>query len=134
MTEHSTMLDKLQQQWDAVAAADADGAHEIYVDDAVLEFPQSGERFEGVENFKTWRSQYPAQVRFRVRRTTVRADFAVQETSVSYDGGPWQLGVRLLDLHDEKIVRERIYVTEPWEAPDWRAEWRAATPADQPAT
>ncbi|WP_143111449.1 hypothetical protein [Arthrobacter sp. ov118] len=37
---------------------DEDIAHEIYHDDAVLEFPQSGERFEGVENFREWRRQY----------------------------------------------------------------------------
>jgi hypothetical protein len=31
-------------------ATDTDVAHEIYHEDAVLEFPQSGERFEGVGN------------------------------------------------------------------------------------
>ena len=30
-------------------------AHEMYHSDAVLEFPQSGERFVGVENFREWR-------------------------------------------------------------------------------
>jgi hypothetical protein len=32
----------------------------MYDDDAVLEFPQSGERFEGVANIREWRSRYPA--------------------------------------------------------------------------
>jgi hypothetical protein len=27
----------------------------MYAPDAVLEFPQSGERFEGVANFLSWR-------------------------------------------------------------------------------
>ncbi len=40
----------------AHARADPDFAHEMYHDDAVLEFPQSGERFVGVENFREWRS------------------------------------------------------------------------------
>ena len=43
-------------------------SHEIYHDDAVLEFPQSGERFVGKENFLTWRKRYPAKVDFRIRR------------------------------------------------------------------
>jgi hypothetical protein len=44
------------------AASDEDGAHEIYDPDAVLEFPQSGERYEGVPNFLEWRRQYqPAE-------------------------------------------------------------------------
>ena len=33
---------------------DYDKSHEIYHEDAVLEFPQSGERFEGVANFTKW--------------------------------------------------------------------------------
>ena len=33
-------------------SSDPDRAHEMYDDDAVLEFPQSGERFVGVENFR----------------------------------------------------------------------------------
>jgi hypothetical protein len=51
-----------------------DLAHQMYHDDAVLEFPQSGERFEGVENFKEWRAQYPAEVDYRMRRITTAGD------------------------------------------------------------
>jgi hypothetical protein len=34
---------------------------------AVLEFPQSGERFGGVENFREWRRIYPASLAFEIR-------------------------------------------------------------------
>lgn len=121
--------------WDH-AGADIDNAEQIYSDDAVLEFPQSGERFEGRETFTEWRSQYPASredMRWRIRRTTVRDDFAAVEISASYDRGDhWLQGVQLLDFRDGKVVRERIYVTESWDAPDWRAPWRSDTPADPP--
>jgi hypothetical protein len=103
---------------------DAIASHEMYHDDAVLEFPQSGERFEGVENFREWRSQYPAAVEFLVRRIVGSGDVWVRELSIRYDGGPWMLGVGLLEFRDDRIARERIYVTEPFEAPEWRARWR----------
>jgi len=109
-----------------------DRAHELYHDDAVLEFPQSGERFEGVTNFTEWRRQYPAEVRFRVRRITAREDLVVAEVSISYNGGPWHYAVQLMEFRDDKVARERIYVMEGWEAPEWRAPWRSATPADPP--
>ena len=48
----------LKHYFDFSAARQEDVAHEIYLDDAVLEFPQSGERFDGVANFKEWRRQY----------------------------------------------------------------------------
>ena len=54
---------------------DADGTdHDLYHDDAVLEFPQSGERFEGLDNFREWRDQYPAEVTMRVRRISGSGD------------------------------------------------------------
>ncbi len=109
---------------------DVTNAHEIYHDDAVLEFPQSGERFEGVDNFTAWRSQYPAEVTYRIRRITVREDFSLVELSAGYDGGPELMGVQILDFRGDKVIRERIYVTEPWEAAEWRAPWRSEKPAE----
>jgi hypothetical protein len=57
-------------------------------DDAVLEFPQSGERFVGVENFSEWRSSYPASTSFEIREVRGRDDLWVVELVVGYDGGP----------------------------------------------
>jgi SnoaL-like domain len=114
------------------SGVDPDISHEIYHDDAVLEFPQSGERFEGVAGFTEWRRRYPADVRFRVRRVTARDDLVVAEVSVSYDGGAEMYGVQLLEFRGDKVARERIYVMEGWEAPEWRAPWRSDTPADPP--
>ena len=59
------MLERVQQHWEHLGA-DVDRAHEMYHDDAVLEFPQSGERFEGVANFREWRRQYPESLVFRL--------------------------------------------------------------------
>jgi ketosteroid isomerase-like protein len=129
MPDQSALLDQVRRYFE-YAGADVDRAHEIYHDDAVLEFPQSGERFEGVANFREWRRQYPADVRFRIRRVTACEDLVVVEVSVSYDGGPCQYGVQLLEFRDDKVARERIYGMDGWDAPEWRAPWRADTRAD----
>ena len=54
------------------AGSDPDLAHAMYRDDAVLEFPQSGERFVGVENFREWRSSYPASTTFEIQEVMGR--------------------------------------------------------------
>jgi ketosteroid isomerase-like protein len=131
MLDQSVLLDRVREYFE-YAGKDVDRSHELYTDDAVLEFPQSGERFEGVANFREWRRQYPADLRFRIRRLTARADLVVAEVSISYNGGPWQFGVQLLEFRDDKVVRERIYGMDAWEAPGWRAPWRSETPADPP--
>jgi hypothetical protein len=108
------------------SGVDPDISHEIYHDDAVLEFPQSGERFEGVDNFREWRRQYPAVVRFELRDLRGAEDLWIAEVSVSYDDAPPQFGVSILEFRGDKVARETIYGAPPWDAPEWRAQWRAA--------
>ena len=113
----------LQHDLDHSAAGEEDVAHEIYREDAVLEFPQSGERFEGVEDFREWRRRYPAtKVEFDVRRVRGEGDAWVVELRIRYDGGPWNYGIEILEFRDRKVARETICVMDGWEAPEWRAE------------
>ncbi len=42
----------------AFAGDDFETADALIHDDYVLEFPQSGERFVGIENFREWRGEY----------------------------------------------------------------------------
>jgi SnoaL-like domain len=108
------------------ASRDPDRAHAMYHDDAVLEFPQSGERFVGVDNLREWRANYPASTTFAFREVRGRDDFWVAELTVSYDDGPRHFGVSILEFRDDKIARESIYVAEGWDPPEWRAQWRSA--------
>ena|SRR5215212_9785324 len=107
-------------------SSDPDVSHEMYHEDVVLEFPQSGERFVGVDNLGGWRSGYPASTKVDFREIRGRDDLWVAEISISYDDGPWNLGVSIIEFRDDRIARESIYVTEGWEAPAWRAQWRSA--------
>jgi len=116
---------------------DLEATHEMYHDDAVLEFPQSGERFVGKANFLTWRKQYPAKVDYRIRRITGTGDLWVLELLVSYDGSPPMFGVGVVVFRGDKIARESVYAMEGFEAAAWRAEWAtrfdplaAVSPAD----
>lgn len=108
------------------SGVDQDISHEIYHEDAVLEFPQSGERFEGLENFREWRRIYPAKTEFDIRRLRGSGDLWVMELLVTYDGSTSMFGVSIFEFRGDKVSRETIYGGEPWEAPDWRARWRAA--------
>ena len=80
----------------------------------------------GVENFREWRSNYPADTAYEFREVRGRDDLWVAELSVTYDSGPRSFGVSILELRGDRIARESIYVTEGWEPPEWRAQWRAA--------
>ncbi len=74
-------------------AGDEDTASEIYHEDAILEFPQSGERFEGVGNFRGPWNHGPAIYEFRgdeVSRETihVRATWEPPDWRAQWQAAP----------------------------------------------
>ena len=120
--DETAIRDGLMRHW-KFEGIDYDKSHEIYHDDAILEFPQSGERFVGKQNFLTWRRNYPAKLDFRIRRISHDGELWAVENLISYDGSPWMFTVSILHFRDDKIARERLYVMEGFEAAPWRAEW-----------
>ena len=108
-----------------VVGVDVDAEHEIYHPDAVLEFPQSRERFEGLATFREWRGQYPGKVTLRPTRVVGDGDVWVGFGEISYDGGPWRPAVAVLEYRGDLVERETIYVTEHFEPPAWREAYRA---------
>ena len=131
MLDETALLEALRRHWD-YSGKDEDIASEIYHDDAVLEFPQSGERFEGVQNFREWRRRYPADLSFHTRRISHRDDLVVVENLISYNGAPWMFTVNVLHFRDERVEHERIYIMDGWEPAEWRTPWRSDTAADPP--
>src|SRR5215203_6483322 len=99
---------------------DEDLAHGIYRDDAVLEFPQSGERLEGVQNFRQWRQQYPAKLEFHLRSINHLDNLVVTEYMISHNSAPRLYAVSIMELADDRVAHERVYVTEGWEPAEWR--------------
>jgi ketosteroid isomerase-like protein len=126
--EHAAVRAALDHYLSRSAAGDEAGAHSIYADDAVLTFPQSGERFEGVANFLPWRSRYPAAVEYEVQGLRGAGNVWIADLLIRYDGGPWNQALDVLEFRDGKVAAESIYVFEGWDAPNWRAEWWAAPP------
>jgi ketosteroid isomerase-like protein len=122
----TTVRSMLEQHFEQAHKGDSEKAHAMYHEDAVLEFPQSGERFVGVENLRGWRGSYPAEIAFGFREVRGQGELWVAELTVTYDGGVENYGVSIIELRGERIARETVYVTEAFEAPEWRASWRAA--------
>ena len=99
-------------------------AHEIYHDDAVLEFPQSGERFLGKANMQGFRAVPGRTGRLRAARAPGgRGDVWIGEGRVLYDGANPHHFVWIVELRGDLVQRETIYFAEPFPAPEWRRPW-----------
>jgi ketosteroid isomerase-like protein len=112
----------LESHWTASDADDFDAEHSIYHEDAVLEYPQSGERIRGRRNIQITRTKQPSKKRFAVRRIMGRGDLWVTEYILTYDGKP-SYTVSIMEFSGDKAMRETQYFTDPFEAATWRAPW-----------
>lgn len=112
----------LDQHWKASDANDSEAEHRIYLEDAVLDYPQSGERTHGRRNIQQQRASQPSQKRFTVRRIIGGGDLWVTEFILTYDGKP-SYTVSIMEFSGDKVARETQYFADPFAAPDWRAQW-----------
>ncbi len=96
---------------------------ELFRDDAVMDWPQSGERIVGAANRRAVYGAFPALPTITPRRMLSQGDVVVAEASLDYGGGAVYKAVFIFEFRDGKIARETAYWSEPFEAPDWRAEW-----------
>jgi hypothetical protein len=108
-----------------LAASDAnefEAEHDIYREDAVLDYPQSGERIRGRRNILSSRAAQPNQKRFAVRRIIGAGDLWVTEFVLSYDGRP-SYTVSIMEFIDGKVVHETQYFSDAFEPGPSRAQW-----------
>ncbi|MDT5048380.1 MAG: hypothetical protein QOG75_4268 [Mycobacterium sp.] len=112
----------LQRHWAASDANDFDTEHEIYRADAVLEYPQSGERICGRANIQASRVAQPNAKRFTVRRILGGGDLWISELVLKYDEQPYYV-VSIMEFEDEAVVRETQYFGDPFAPGPSRAQW-----------
>jgi hypothetical protein len=110
----------LQRHWEASDASDFEVEHEIYCEDAVLDYPQSGERIRGRRNIQQSRTVQPNKKRFTVRRMIGSGDLWVTEFVLSYDGVP-SYTVSIMEFRDGLVANETQYFAERFEPAPSRA-------------
>ena len=112
----------LDRHWAASDASDFETEHAIYRDDAVLEYPQSGERIRGRSNIQLSRTRQPNRKRFTVRRIIGAGDLWVTEFILAYDGKP-SYTVSIMEFAGDQVARETQYFADPFEPSPTRAQW-----------
>jgi hypothetical protein len=95
----------LKRHWEASDANDFEVEHEIYREDAVLDYPQSGERIRGRRNIQESRTVQPNKKRFKVRRMIGGGALWVTEFVLTYDGIP-SYTVSIMEFRDGQVAHE----------------------------
>jgi SnoaL-like domain len=110
----------LERHWNASDTNDFEVEHDIYHDDAVLEYPQSGERIRGRRNIQESRFVQPNKKRFAVRRMIGSGDLWVTEFVLTYDGIP-SYAVSIMEFRGERVARETQYFSDRFDPAPSRA-------------
>jgi hypothetical protein len=112
----------LDQHWAASNANDFVTEHLIYREDAVLEYPQSGELTRGRSNIQGQRESQPSKKSFNIRRIIGSGDLWITEYILMYDDKP-SYTVSIMEFSGDKVTRETQYFADPFPAPAFRAKW-----------
>ena len=103
----------LTEHWAASGANDFATEHQIYCDDAILDYPQSGERIRGRANIQASRTAQPSKKRFEVRRILGSRHLWITEYILYYDEKPFYT-VSIMEFREGKVAHETQYFGEPF--------------------
>jgi hypothetical protein len=121
--EEEQILEALNKHWQASAAGDPDTEHDIYADDVICDYPQSGERILGRNNLQVLRSHHPGKPSgFNVRRMLGNGDLWITEYTINYQGQS-AYTVSIMEFSNGKVAHETQYFADPFDAPAWRSQW-----------
>ncbi len=111
----------IEEHWQASERGDNETEHAVYAADAILDYPQSGERFRGRATISAQRGGHPASRHFTVIRISGGGNLWVSECIITYDGVP-TYSVSIMEFAEEHVVHETQYFADPFSAPGWRAD------------
>lgn len=121
----------LDAHWQASASGDFNAEHAIYDDDAICDYPQSGERILGRNNLQALRSHHPGRPSgFHIRRILGAGNLWITEYVITYQERS-SFTVSIMEFRNGKVIHETQYFADPFEAPAWRSQW-VQQPAPNP--
>jgi ketosteroid isomerase-like protein len=140
---------------DAMNRADWDALRQLFADDYVEEYPQSGERIRGPENAVRVRANFPRTdmdsvpspmvgarmtvggeerwalaPNFTAIRVSADGDLVTSVARAIYPEGPWYV-VYIGRIAAGKITRATAFFAQVFEPPPWRAPWVERIPESE---
>jgi hypothetical protein len=121
--QEEQIREALDAHWRASATGDVNAEHDIYADNAICDYPQSGERILGRSNLQALRSHHPGKPSgFKVKRILGQGDLWITEYTINYQERS-AYTVSIMEFRYGKVVHETQYFADPFEAPAWRSQW-----------
>ena len=141
VVDHEALLKAMAR---VVGEHDWDALGTCYHPDAVIEYPQSGERFVGLENIRAQFENYPGlepgttelqeviggtryalSPMYTVINVEGSGDRGIALIRVRYPDQSLWWAINIYELRDDRMARSRVFFAPEFEAPEWRAPYRS---------
>jgi hypothetical protein len=133
---------EIVERYAAALPADWDVLRELRHDQWVEEWPQSGERMVGHDAYRAVHENYPGGIpeatvdrvvgtedrwtvapTFTPVRITGEGDTFTMEGHATYPDGSAAYLLTVIEVRDQKVLKQTTYFAAPFEPPVWRAQW-----------
>lgn len=116
-----TTVEVVKKYWSLMQSNDFQSVGQVLSDDFVLEWPQSGERIRGRENFAAMNAEYPAHGRWRFTINRLIGDDVQAVTDVSLtDGVQVARAISFFSIADGKVQKMIEFWPDPFPAEENR--------------
>ena len=107
----------VREFWRLMATNDFHAVKAVLAEDLIVEWPQSGERMRGRDNFAQMNAEYPATGHwtFRINRLVADGSEVVTQVSIS-DGTQSAEPISFFTVREGRIVRLLEYWPDPFPA------------------
>jgi hypothetical protein len=120
LMQEENMRELIDAHWKASASGNLDEEHDIYADDAICDYPQSGERILGRANLQALRGHHPDKPSgFVVKRVLGRGNLWITEYVITYKQQS-SFVVSIMEFCNGQVVHETQYFSGAFDAPAWR--------------
>ncbi len=121
--DEGKIREALNAHWLASANGDLNAEHQIYDQNVICDYPQSGERIKGRNNLQALRGHHPGKPSgFNVKRIIGNGDLWITEYTILYQDQV-AYAVSIMQFQNDKVVHETQYFADPFNAPEWRRQW-----------
>jgi len=107
----------------AINEKDLAALDNVFTEDVIMEWPQSGERIRGGQNRREIYSRFPSLPSVKPRQLTGSSNIWVLEATLDYGDKDLYQCVFVFKMRDGLIAQETAYWSKPFPAPEWRANW-----------
>jgi hypothetical protein len=122
----------IEEHWRASESGETEAEHAVYATDAILDYPQSGERFRSRATISAQRGGHPASRHFTVHRISGGGNLWVSEVVITYDGVP-TYSVSIMEFAGGEVAHETQYFADPFPAAASRAALAEPIPGSSSA-